>query len=54
MTDNKEKFLVIEDGTVEKILKYYEKTKEDIKRDIDILKQWLKQQPHLPDDEGIL
>lgn len=48
----KTELLIIEDGTKEKIWKHYDKTKQDIDRDIGILKEWLKQQPHLPDDEG--
>lgn len=49
----KNQFLIIEDGTKEKIWQIYGKTRQDIDRDIAILKEWLKQQPHLPDDEGI-
>lgn len=44
--------LVISDEEINKIRQHYGKTAEDVQRDIGILKEWLRQERHLPDDEG--
>lgn len=45
-------FLQINEDDIKKLRKMYGKSDSDVMRDITILKEWLKQQPHLPDDEG--
>lgn len=47
-----EQLLITNDDDARKAREFYGKTDTDMKRDIQILKEWLKQQPHLPDDEG--
>lgn len=37
---------------IEKLRALYGKSENDLKRDVNILKHWLKQQRHLPNDEG--
>lgn len=46
------KLLLINDNHLKEALKYYNKTESDVKQDVEILKEWLKTEPHLPDDEG--
>lgn len=45
---------VIEDENIIKIREYFGKSEANIKRDVKLLQEWLKQQPHLPHDEGLL
>lgn len=47
------KIFGLNDDDINKVRKYYNKSEDDIKCDVAILKEWLRQQPHLPDDEGI-
>lgn len=46
--------LSIKDDDIVKLRNCYDKTESDMKRDVLILKEWLKQQTHLPNDEGKL
>lgn len=34
------------------VLKIFNKTEENIQEDLEILREWLKQQPHLPYIDG--
>lgn len=42
--------LKFEDGTKNVLLEHYQKTEGDIQSGLKIMREWLKQQPHLPDD----
>lgn len=44
--------LQINKGDIKRLRNFYGKSDSDVKRDVNILKEWLKQQPHLPHDEG--
>lgn len=46
--------LVATDEDAKKMLKYFNITEEEMKRDVAILKEWLRQEAHLPKDEGKL
>lgn len=51
MSKIKELLIVTEDDARKARLQY-NKSEADMKQDVAILKEWLRQQPHLPDDEG--
>lgn len=46
--------LIVTDEDANTVLQRYNKTKEEIKHDVAILKEWLRQEVHLPEDEGKL
>lgn len=50
MNSEKKYFVTKEEDYVE-ILKMYEKTPDDVKESLKILKEWLKKQPHLPQEQ---
>lgn len=45
--------LIVTEEDVKKVLKYYNKTEDEMKQDVNILKEWLRQEAHLPKDEGM-
>lgn len=47
-----EEFLNVNERTIKKIRQHYCKSLQDVQRDVNILKEWLRQQPHLPKNEG--
>lgn len=52
MASKIEKLLETNEDDAKKAREFYGKSEDDMQRDIQILKEWLKQQPHLPIDEG--
>lgn len=45
--------LMVTHEDVRKARLQYNKSESDMKQDVAILKEWLRQQPHLPNDEGM-
>lgn len=45
--------LRLNDSDIQKSRDFFGKSESDVKQDISIIREWLKQQPHLPDDEGM-
>lgn len=44
--------LIVTDAEIHDARKLYDKTENDMKQDVAIIQEWLKQQSHLPDNEG--
>lgn len=53
-TNKVKELLRLNDYDICKVWEFYDKSESDVKRDISIIREWLKQQPHLPDDEGMI
>lgn len=52
MSDRIDRLLCQNEDAIDKVREYYNKSKDELKCDIDILKEWMRQQPHLPDEDG--
>lgn len=46
--------LIVTKEDIDKARKQYHKTEDDIKKCVAIIKKWLRQEIHLPKDEGML
>lgn len=46
------KLLSLKDDDVVKMRAFYGKNEDEVKQDILIIREWLRQQAHLPQDEG--
>lgn len=51
---NIKELLIVSEEDVNKARKQYNKSEDDLKKDVAILKEWLRQERHLPKDEGML
>lgn len=47
------KLLVVSQEDKKNARKLYEKNEEDIKQDVEVLREWLGKQKHLPQDLGM-
>lgn len=48
-----EKVLAVTSDEKRIIKATYDRNEEELNKDVDVLKEWLKKQPHLPQNEGI-
>lgn len=48
-----EKLLEVTPDEERRLKATYERNEEELSKDVEVLKEWLKKQPHLPQDEGI-
>lgn len=48
------KLLCLKEDGIGKMRAFFGKNEDDVKQDISIIREWLRQQPHLPEDEGII